>query len=514
MAIMNTYHPFPTLVPAILARKVLALKVLESLSKHNISVVGRRHYGKSVLLKHIAGEARKSMRFDQVVEWDLRHFTPQDDSEFFREMCEKMASQLVGQLACDARDFLSDKYEQTAATIRAFLEILEGEGQILLLVMDGMDDPLSSSGLSKGVWDHLCSFTDKGSLRILAGSRRKLRELCMNPASRTSDFFRRFEDPVTVLGAFSADELSEYLEDLEITHPMDKGARSELDSQTGGIPLLCAGLARKLCELPPGQVVQKDVQAAAKLLAAEGSETLPVAIDALEEDERMAYAEVIGRGTLAGNHGSMEKSLKSMGFVKSTGGKLENACGMLAKFVGSQSEGLCSIQDLFGTKEAYERNIQSLSSLRNGQSTTKDPDLQDFISRALSDQKNPKVFLSTIRSIIEHALAMVWSVEAPNQDAPKFTSQFGLDFLQKCDGGRRLPTESPRQLRCLDLLTDSRNGATPKKANRKIYCILNSLKGYGDLGQHQQGSQIGPGFAAVVCLTIVELSNELSAAGF
>lgn len=510
---MITYHPFPTKTPSLSARKKLAESVLQSLSKHNVSVVGRRHYGKSVLLSHIAGEARNSGTFNQVVEWDLRHFTPQDDGEFFREMCQRISDQLVGKFAVDARDFLSNKDQQTASTIRALLEILEGEGQVLLLVMDGMDDPLSSSGLSKGVWDHLCSFTDKGSLRILAGSRKKLRELCINTESRTSDFFRRFEDPVTVLGAFNADELSEYLEDLVKAHPMDKGAHTEFYRQTGGVPILCAVMARKLCEHGPGPLVQKDVLSAADQIAEEESETLPAAFDSLEENERIAYAEVIARGTLEGNHGTMEKTLRTLGLVKTKGGKVENATGMLQKFVGSQNEGLCSVRELFGSPEAYARNIQAVSSLRNSHSQSTDPDLQEFISGALADQKNPKVFLGRIRNIIEHALSMVWKVEAPNQELPKFTSPFGLEFMQKCEGARRLPNEPPKQLRCLDLLTDSRNGASPKRVNRKIYCLLNSLKGYGDLGQHQQGGFVSPGFAAVVCLTVVELSNEISDAG-
>jgi hypothetical protein len=507
---MDTYHPFPIQPPPLSARNKLAVKVLESLSKHNVSVVGRRHYGKSVLLSHVAGEARKSGKFDQVVEWNLRQFTPHDDGDFFREMCHRISDQLGGKFAADARDFLSNKDEQTASTIRALLEIFEGEGQVLLLVMDGMDDPLSSSGLSKGVWDHLCSFTDKGSLRILAGSRKKLRELCMNTESRTSDFFRRFEDPVTVLGAFDADELSDYLADLEKDHPMDKGARSEFDRQTGGVPILCAGMARKLSEHVPGPLNQNDVLSAAEQIEEEESETLPAAMDSLEENERIAFAEVIARGTLEGNHGSMEKTLKALGLVKSKGGKLESSCGMLDKFLGSQKEGLCSVRELFGSPEAYARNIQAVSSLRNSHSQSTDPDLQEFISGALADQKNPKVFLGRIRNIIEHALCMVWKVEAPNQEVPKFTSPFGLEFMQKCEGGRRLPNEVPKQLRCLDLLTDPRNGASPKRVNRKIYCLLNSLKGYGDLGQHQQGSFVSPGFAAVVCLTVVELSNELS----
>jgi len=510
---MNTYNPFPPSTPELTARRKVACRVLESLYKNNVSVVARSLYGKSALLKHIAAAARKSGRFNQVVEWDLRHFTPHEDGEFFEAMCNVISSQLVGALLTDAKEFLSTKGAQDASTVRMLLEIMEASGETLLLVMDGLDDPLASSGLSKGVWDHLCAFTDKGSLRILAGSRARLRELCINPSSKTSDFFRRFDDPVTTLGAFDSEELSDYLQKLEGDRPLEKGGRTEFERQTGGIPLLCAALARKLGVLPEGTISQKLVLEAANQIADEDTETLPSAFAALAENERMSYAEVIARGTMDGNHGTVEKSLRTLGLIRLNGGKLESACGMLAGFVKGQSESLCSIRDLFGTPEGYERNIRSVSSLRSAQCKVKDTDLQDFIARALSDQGSPKVFLTTIRGIIEHTLTMLWSVEAPNQELPRFTSGVGLAFLGNCDFGR-LPLDPPKQLRCLDLLTDSRNGVTPKKVNRKIYCLLNALKGFGDLGQHQQGLSITSGFAGVVCLTVVELSNELGEAGF
>ena len=69
---MDIYHPFPTQIPSLLARRKLAAQLLGSLIKHNVSVVGRRHYGKSVLLSHIAREARKQGTFDQVVECGRR----------------------------------------------------------------------------------------------------------------------------------------------------------------------------------------------------------------------------------------------------------------------------------------------------------------------------------------------------------------------------------------------------------------------------------------------------------
>jgi hypothetical protein len=66
----------------------------------------------------------------------------------------------------------------------------------------------------------------------------------------------------------------------------------------------------------------------------------------------------------------------------------------------------------------------------------------------------------------------------------------------------------------LQLSTDSRNKITLKKANRRIYSLLNALQGYGDLGQHQGNEVLPPAFAAAACLTVVELAAEMDKAGF
>jgi hypothetical protein len=66
-----------------LARHELLGQVLEDLCEHHISIIAPRHFGKTVLANALAGAARASGRFSDVVFWDLRHFTPADDAEFF-----------------------------------------------------------------------------------------------------------------------------------------------------------------------------------------------------------------------------------------------------------------------------------------------------------------------------------------------------------------------------------------------------------------------------------------------
>jgi hypothetical protein len=58
------------------------------------------------------------------------------------------------------------------------------------------------------------------------------------------------------------------------------------------------------------------------------------------------------------------------------------------------------------------------------------------------------------------------------------------------------------------------NRVSLKRANRRIYKLLNALQGYGDLGQHQGNEVLPPAFAAAACFMVVELAAEMDRAGF
>jgi len=68
-------------------------------------------------------------------------------------------------------------------------------------------------------------------------------------------------------------------------------------------------------------------------------------------------------------------------------------------------------------------------------------------------------------------------------------------------------------LKALDKAEALLLGVDPKKANRKIYALLNGLKGLGDLGQHQAGMVVSPFYAAAACIGALELAAELALAG-
>jgi hypothetical protein len=380
-------------------------------------------------------------------------------------------------------------------------------------VMDGMDQPLSSEGLTRTTWDKLNGLANRKRFRFLASSRQPLRQLCNSSNGRSSNFWEQFYDPVTRLLPLKLSEVESFLLPLaEHCGPVAAGAAKEFRNWTGGNPLLAAGLATHLVELHggAGELTAALINSAAAEVLGEGREWLAAAWDECDPSLQGAYAELVSLGSIMHDGSAEGRRLEASALAVREGGHLRATCRLLEKFSGGYQASLVSLKQLFGDAVAYERNIRSLASLRWQQVTVGDGDLRDFVNNALAAHKNAKVFLSTIRNIIEHSLDLLWRAESPDNLVPKFTSEFGLKFLREFS---MIPGETHLRLRCLDLLTFGTNGVKPKKCNRRIYTLLNSLKAYGDLGQHQAGQDISASFAAAVALTAVELMHELSIAG-
>jgi hypothetical protein len=448
-----------------------------------------------------------------VVFWDLREFTPATDADFFKGMAVTLGEQLTA-FGPEARTYFFEPDGQTSQGVKEFFEIAGSEDRIVLLVMDGMDQPLSSEGLTRTTWDNLNGLANRKRFRFLAASRQPLRQLCNSSNGRSSNFWEQFYDPVTRLLPLKMSEVEFFLAPLaEHCGPVAAGAVKEFCNWTGGNPLLAAGLATQLVEVHGGasELTAALINSAAAEVLGEGREWLAAAWDDCDPSLQGAYAELVSLGPVAHGGSAEGHRLEASALAVRDGGHLRATCRLLEKFSGGDQASLVSLKQLFGDAVAYERNIRSVASLRWQQVTVDDADLQDFVNNALAAQKNAKVFLSTIRNIIEHSLDLLWRAESPNNSVPKFTSEFGLKFLR--DFGTTIPAETHVRLRCLDLLTFGTNGVKPKKCNRRIYTLLHSLKAYGDLGQHQAGQDIAASFAATVALTAVELTHELSIAG-
>ena len=509
----HPYRLFTVPPPPPLGRAVDVKNIVAWLAaKDNVSVIAPRHYGKTVLLHAVAEAARAEKVFADVVLWDLRHFTPADDAEFFARFAEVLAEQLT-MLGNEPREYFADAAARSATGVRLFFDGLHRRKLCVLVVMDGMDHPLSSQGVTRVTWNNLCGLSERNSIRIATGSRKRLRELCVSSDGRSSELWERFQKHLT-LGAFTESELDGFLCPLkEIAGGLAGGARTEFRNWTGGIPLLSTGLAAALAESGEKNITAERVKAIAESALVAGNDWLAAVWDVCEPATQSAFAELLSVGELLADGNPEATRLTNLGLACRIGTMLRPACRFLGGFIAAQQAGLVSLKKLFGDAAAYEHNIRSVAALRWQQLSIGDDDLRAFITYALDAQANPKLFIAQIRNIFASALKLVWAVEAPNGSLPRFQSERALKQTQRFN--YLLPSDPGPLLQCLELLTykDGENGAKPKKVNRVIYTLLSSLKPAGDIGQHQAEHEVTPGFTAAVALTAVELARELSAAG-
>jgi hypothetical protein len=488
-----------------LARDETLRQVLENLYEHHISIIGPRHYGKTVFATALAAAARASGRFSDIVFWDLRHFTPENDAEFFATLAGVLCEQVTSQGDATKGHFKPDVC--TYSGIKGFFEYLNGIGMRILVVLDGMDQPLDCAGLTKNLWDNLAGFAKVGSLNLLATSRRPLRQLCKSATGRASDFWERFEDPPTRLKALTRADLGVLLRSLAEAHGgLEKGVESGFANATGGIPRLAVCLARRLYEDAKTPVTLADVRRAAAWVLAEHGTALEAAWDVCSTEEQTAYADLVARGGIeAREAGRLARALVPLGLAETDGSKMRPTCTLLRDFTAGLQSGLVSLKVLFGDPAAYDRHILHVVRWRLSHLTIKDEALRDFVHDAVERVGKPKLFFKEIRSIVDQALTLIWTFECPDRHSPRYESARDAHKAEELKLG-----DSGNLLRHLLYSTDPRNKIILKRANRKMYSLLSALQGYGDLGQHQGNEVLAPALAAAACPTVVELAAELA----
>jgi hypothetical protein len=506
----NPYQVFGSTTPQMLGRARLGERVIERLRTQHVSVVAPQYFGKTVFLKGLASAPAVLRHFTDVVYWDLRHLTPATDADFFVGLADALRDQ-VRSCGTEPAAYFSTPDGKTAQAVISFFDYMQGENKRVLLVMDGMDQPLSSVNLGPGVWDNLCALTERNSVSMLTASRKRLRQLCLNPNSRTSDFWQRFVDPVE-LKALTREELRDFVSPLaDHVGTLAPGSETEMWNWSGGLPLLIAALCERLfatviagAGLSSGEVVN-----AAHHVLSDKDDLLEALWQDFGTEVQTAFVDLSQRDEINRNElPRLAAKLVTLGLAHENGNRLSANSRLLIEFSASRRDGLAAMTVLFAKREDFEKNLRALVNLRFTHLAISDEDLRDFLSNAVEKVAQPKVCLTGMRSIAERTLDLVWRAEASNGEVPRFTSEKGLRFVQQCDHNR-LPTDLARQCQCLDMLTDARNGVSPQKVNRKIFCLVNFLKSLGDLGQHQAGMQMDLAFAANACISAIQLADEM-----
>ena len=184
-------------VPPMLGRERLFEELRRHLTKptpDHVSVIGPAGFGKSVLLNHLASHFRQPGKyFTTSMYWDLRHGTPATDHEFRRQLAERIKGALQ-QVESEYADFMELEDEGLHDLLQLVFSEMQTRGVRILAVLDGFDHLLAEGRITRNLWDSLRTLCQMTSLRLVTGSRSRLRELCRTEESRTSDFWEIFYD--------------------------------------------------------------------------------------------------------------------------------------------------------------------------------------------------------------------------------------------------------------------------------------------------------------------------------
>ncbi len=506
-----------------LGRAALVQRIEDHLSKptpDHVSVVGPKHYGKSVLLRHLADVYRAgSDGYLTTVHIDLRHDTPGSDGAFKRRLAAEVKTALRPE-----RTQLSEYIDPDDAAVHESLDLvfeeLAGEGARILVVLDGFDYALAGTGLTRNLWDQLRSLAQRTSLRFVTGSRRPLRELCRTEESRTSDFWEIFYDMPVRVTALDDSDWDPFLQPLlDAGCTFDEPARKEIVNWTGGVPLLVCALLQELWEKHRGAALSKpEIDHTAEEVLIGRREILADLWDDCDVELR-ADLGTLARADIPLSNDRL-RAIEDRGFGRESKNRLRGSCRLIQRYAKEQAPALADLTRLLGTPADFETHVQTFLELRLKQVATPsgDQSLHDFVSRAIEDiGRNPELAINGIRGIAERALALIWEAELPpNKTLPKeWIDEWRRRGERNLPEDRgKLPSRSGKQCRVLRLITDSdlSTSRQSKYVTRTTYLLVDHLKSVGDFGQHRRDypeTTITVGFAATVVLAAISLIESL-----
>lgn len=509
----NPYQVLGTTIPPMLGRHRLFEQLMRQLTKaspDHVSVVGPCHYGKSVILQHLA-EVFGLGHGDYVtgVCWDLRHNTPDSDSAFLLGFATVLKEALKR-----VQNDLADYLDLTGITLRdevaLVLSDLAKAKQRILVVMDGFDHVLTKVEISRNTWDTLRSFAQTTSLRLVTGSRSRLRELCRTDDSVTSDFWEVFHPNPVRVGRFEDHDWDDLLQPFgQRSIQIDGSARKEIVNWTGGIPVLATALLHHAFEAASdGTTLSKpEIDQAASAVADERGDVIADLWDDCTADVQTDMADLHGRRELPLSEVNVERcrEMEIRGLAKTVGTMLRPASMLIAAHAKQQSSGSESLRRLFGDSDRFAKNSRSMLELRLSQVRSVDSELFNTVSKALRDLNSPPDCIALARRIANRAFVLIWGKEAPEGQIPLAW----VADLRDAARDRRIPAGGGA-CRLLQLATGTDNiPRLTTYVTKRTYALLNFIQSVGDHGQHQD-EEITWSYATAFCLAAVELCDSLA----
>ena len=506
-----------------LGRRYLMREIDKHLQKpepDHVSVVGPAHFGKSVLLRHVATSYRaKPSGYLTTVHIDLRHGIPTSDKDFIRRLADEIKTQLQ-EFYPQIAELIDLEDEAIHEILGLVFEELERKGQRLLVVLDGFDYALAGSDLTRNLWDQLRTLAQSVSLRLVAGSRLPLRELCKNEDSKTSDFWEIFYDTPLRVASLDDDDMAAFLLPLfNEGCEFDTSARKEITNWTGGAPLLVCALLQTLWEDHRGSRLSKlEIDQAAKSQLIERRHLLGALWDDCDDKIKADLSILCDRDIpLTDLPEWRRRSVEERGFGRVSGNRLRSSCRLMERYAQAQAPAIADLTRLLGTTVGFETHIRSLLELRLAQVPIgADDELYACVRNAIHALAPvPGGALVWVRSIANRALRLVWDAELPpDRTVPSRWRNEARNAGVNYPDQDKLPREYGAQLSILRFATGTRRTSRQVRyITKTTFLLLDYLLSVGDFGQHRDSfpeTEVTIGFATAVVLAAISLVECLT----
>lgn len=492
-----------------LGRKRIYRTIATALTKpspDHVSVIGPRLSGKSVILRHLWGDAAVTANFSFATYWDVRRETPSDDDEFRRALARHMADALRGGPLDDLLDETLD-YEWVKFAIES---AREQTNKPALLILDGLDAVLDRRSVSRQLWDNLKALGDKGATMV-CGSRARLVDICDHEAS-SSDFWDMFGGAAVEVGPFSEDDWPDLLAPIEKRRAVEGSARKELAAWTGGQPRLTCEMLHLLdAQEGSAPIAKPQVDAVAEALLRERPESLTLLWKReCDESLRGVLADLVANESLPASQVAPRDRgrLAALGMVLESGSKVSCASRLMARHIQGTGGGEHNLRRLFASESDYAKNVGGLLELRLAHVKGGDPRLRGYVEKALRDltPDDPRGAWRVFRDIVDRALDLVWSVEAPGGILPDAWKE---PLRERYPPDRKAPKRG-QACEFLDKATGyMRQAPVAQHVTKRTVVLLDALKQAGDMANHadelKMPAVLSLTGSAVFCAVAVEL---------
>jgi hypothetical protein len=500
-------------------RTITLQRVHNELVNNQVSIVGSRHSGKTVLMHRLAAKIEKGGgQFAGSLLWNLKeeHFTSDGDFlDGFRNRLVEPVRRIDDGLV---KDLQTDGWSSLEA-VQTVFEWLHNSGKCLVVCMDGFDALPVGTILTAGLLENLRSLAVKctKSIRFVITSRKPLRDLCASLETADSPFHNLFPDPV-VLQALTRQEVEEFVtpfRDAGVT--VVRGADTEMFNWSGGFPLLVSMLGQKLwTRLNPGDSLTPEIvnEVGAEVMNDSSGFLQDLWDDCTPEQKEILTRVASGRvDDFAGPSSARHvRALLERGYVARAGNRVQFQCRTMQRLaegkLGAQSE---LMTNLFGTAERFSHNVRVLLQYRLANRALIDEHLLRVTEKIIDTFDDPNTSVALFREAARQLFILVWRRLFPQRTIPRAWTEYWQNLLDERKGRviafNAIPADGS-QCRLLDQLTGQYR---PKDIciRRSTYVLLNALWGIGDYGQHRETEEIQPGFLICSCFTLLEAWAQL-----